>query len=169
MSGGAVDGQFAADPDSNDHEPQLVVQAVGQDPPEIVFDHGKEDRKCCHHSADPDQAVGSGEPSSQRINGQLRREGTQPDRTGDGRFRVRVLQPVVQKWKRSLDPKRHQDQCHRPRPDGALFKPVPQVVEDESRSSLITSEHRDAGQQQDSRPDLDDQVPQSCTKRTAGP
>ena len=45
MGDSTIEGQFGADPNSNDHEAQLVVKAVAQYFAQIILDHCKENRE----------------------------------------------------------------------------------------------------------------------------
>ena len=66
-----IERQFAANPDSHNHESQLVVQAERQYPAQIIFDHRKEYRQRRHCRANPDQIFGAGETARQRIDRQF--------------------------------------------------------------------------------------------------
>jgi hypothetical protein len=57
MRHGPVDRQLGADADAADHEAHLVDQAVGQDAPQVVFDHGKENRESGHGGPDINQGL----------------------------------------------------------------------------------------------------------------
>ena len=109
----AVEGELGADADADDHEAELVVEAVGQHAPQVVLDHGIEDRKRGHRGADRHQNFGAGESARQRVDGDLGGERRQQHRAGDGRFRIGVLQPVVQQRERALDAEGEEDQRRR--------------------------------------------------------
>ncbi len=70
----AVQGQFRANPDTDNHEAELIVQRIGQNTPEIVLNHGIKDRERGHSSADVNQYFRSGIAARQRINCELCRE-----------------------------------------------------------------------------------------------
>ena len=76
VSSGSVKSQFGADADPNDHEAQLVVQAISQHASQVIFDHRKDNRKQRHRTADPDQFFGAMKTTRQRVHGQLSRECT---------------------------------------------------------------------------------------------
>ncbi len=60
---GSVDGQGRSDTDAAHHEPDLVDEAVGQDPPDVVLQYRVKDREGRHEGAEPDQQLGARERS----------------------------------------------------------------------------------------------------------
>jgi hypothetical protein len=149
VSDGAVEGQLRADADADHHEAELVVEAVGEHPPQVVFDHRIEDRKRGHCGADRHQNFGAGVSPRQRIDGHLRGEGRQQHRAGHGRFRVGVGQPGVQQREGALDAERQQDQP-------AAGRREPDRIERERSGVPVVQQ--DSRQQQHARADLDDDV-----------
>ena len=95
MGRGAVDGQLGTDTDTDNHEADLVDQAVRQHPPEIIFNHRIEDRKGGHHRPDPDQGLGAGEGTGQGIDRCLGGKGGKKDRPADSRLGIGVREPGV--------------------------------------------------------------------------
>jgi IS5 family transposase len=92
---GAVQRHLGADADPHDHEAELVVQAVGEHTPEIILDHGVEDRKRRHQRTDRHQDLGAGEAARERVDRELRGERREEDRAGLRRLGIRILQPIV--------------------------------------------------------------------------
>ena len=86
MGARTVDGKGRSNPNPHHHEAQLIVQRVGQDLAEIIFDDGKEDGKCGHHTTNRNQKLESGIASRKRIDGQFSGERTQEDRTRESGF-----------------------------------------------------------------------------------
>ena len=76
MSSRAVQGQLSTDADADDHEAELVVEAIGQHLAQVIFDHREDDRKQRHRAADQNQFFSASESSSQSIDRQLRRKRT---------------------------------------------------------------------------------------------
>ncbi len=67
MGSGAVKRHFGADADADDHEPKLVVQAVGENAAQIVFDFREEDREQSHDGTDVDQDLGACETTREGV------------------------------------------------------------------------------------------------------
>ena len=113
----AVDRQFGTDADGHDHEAELVVQAVGKNPPHVVFDHREKHRERRHQATDDDQQVGSRKAPRQRVDGKLRGEGREHHRADDGGLRIGVLKPAVQQRERRLETESDQDKPGRHGPE----------------------------------------------------
>ena len=88
MGGRSVDRQFRSDANSDDHKPQLIVEAVRQHSAKIVFNYSKYDREQCHRAADPNQLFGSSKTAAQRIDRKLRRKRTKKNGARWCSFRV---------------------------------------------------------------------------------
>ena len=76
VSSGSVKSQLCTDADPNDHEAQLVIQAISQYPPQVIFNHRKDNREQRHRTTDPDQFFGAMKTTCQCVHGQLSRERT---------------------------------------------------------------------------------------------
>ena len=139
MRHGAVDRQFGSNSDPDDHEAELVVQAVGQNPPQVVLDHGVEDRERGHHRADPDQHLGAGVAARKRIHRELGGEGREPDRPGDRGLGIGVLQPVVQQRECTLYSEGEENQPAARRADAKQIEP--------DRAARLEMHHRASEQQ----------------------
>ena len=61
----AVQRHFGADPDAHNHEPKLVVKAIGQNPAQIIFNFCEKNWKQRHHSADVNEYLGAGKTARQ--------------------------------------------------------------------------------------------------------
>ena len=145
----AVDGQFGADADAADHEAQLVVEAVGENPPEVVHDHRVEDRKGRHGGADVNQDLGPRVAPGKRIDGELGGEGAEPDGAAHRGLGIGVLQPVVQEREGAFDADGEEDQG---RPQAAEAHGA------ELDRARVRDVEQGAGQQQDTRAHLDDEI-----------
>ena len=60
MGSRAVDGQLGTNSNAYDHEAKLIVEWIGENPTQIIFDHRKEYREQRHCSADRDKNIGAG-------------------------------------------------------------------------------------------------------------
>ena len=105
VRGGAVQRHFGSNTNAHHHKAQLVVQTIGQNAAQIVFNFGKENWKQRHHGADINQYFSAGKAAGQSINSQFGGKGREDDRAGDSGSRVAVLQPIVQKRKSAFHPK----------------------------------------------------------------
>ena len=63
-----IDGKLRSNSDTANHETDLVDEAVGKNPAQIVFNYSVKDRESCHGSADPDKRFGAGKGPGQGIN-----------------------------------------------------------------------------------------------------
>ena len=82
-----------ADADAAHHETHLVDQAVGKDPPQVIFNDRIEDGKSGHDRPDPDEGLGSGKGPCQGIDRDLGGKGAQEDGSGDGCLRIGIGEP----------------------------------------------------------------------------
>ena len=145
------------DADAYDHEPELVVETVGKDTSKIVLNDCIENRENGHHRTNRDEDLGAGEAARQRVDGHLGGEGRQHDRPGDGRFWIRVLQPIVQQRESALDSKSKKDACRGRSAQAELTK------RDQTCLSIV---QKNANEKQHSGADLYDDVPHACAIRT---
>src|SRR5690606_16016711 len=106
----AVNGQGCAYAYAHHHKAELVDEAVGENPAQVVFDHREENRKAGHGGADVNQQLRSGITPRQGVNRHLGGKGAEKYRAGGGGFRVGVRQPVMQKRKPALDAKSDKNQ-----------------------------------------------------------
>jgi hypothetical protein len=144
-----VDGQLGADADAADHEAELVVEAVGENSPEVVDDHRVEDRKGRHGRTDVDQHLGPRIAPGERIDGELGGEGAEPDGAAHRGLGIGVLQPVVQEGKSAFDADGDEDQVRSQaaEAEGAEFD-----------RAGVGDVKQGAGQQQDARAHLNDEI-----------
>ena len=91
MGDSTIEGQFGADPNSNDHEAQLVVKAVAQYFAQIIFDYCKENREKGHHDANADERLCTRESPGQRVDCEFGCKRTQKYCAGYRGLRVSVL------------------------------------------------------------------------------
>ena len=106
----AVQRHFGPDPNANNHEPQLVIEAIGQHPAQIIFNFCKENRKQRHYSTDVDQDLGPRKTACQRIYRQFGGKGRKDDRARDRGRGITVLKPVVQQRKGTFHPERDKNE-----------------------------------------------------------
>ncbi len=92
------------------HKAELVVQAVGQNTSEIVFNNRIEDGEDSHVGSDLDQHPNTRKSTCEGIDGQFGCEGAQKNRPSDGRIWISVLNTVVKEGKGTLDSKCYKDQ-----------------------------------------------------------
>ena len=149
MSDCSIEGEFRADADPDNHETELVVEAVSQHPPQIVFDDRIEDGKRSHRRADRHKNFRAGESTRQRIDGDLGGEGREQHRAGHGRFGIGVLQPIVQQWKRALDAESDENQNRAGRSE------LDRVESERARVSVM---EQYTGKQQNAGTDLDNKI-----------
>ena len=107
---GPVDGQGGPHPDPADHEADLVDHRVTQGAPQVVFDHGVEDREARHDGAGVDEHLLPRVPPCQGVHGHLGGECAQEDGAGGGALGVGVDQPAVGEREGGLDPEGQEDQ-----------------------------------------------------------
>ena len=93
-----VDGQFRADAHANHHEANLVDFAVAEDTTQVVLNDGVENRKARHDRTDINQQFRPGKAAGQRIHRHFGGKGAEENGPGGSGFRIRIRQPVVQKW-----------------------------------------------------------------------
>ena len=98
----AIERQFGADTDADNHETQLVDHTVGQYPAQIVFDDRVEDRESCHQRSDHDQFFGPGETTRKRVDSELGGKCRENDGAGFGGLGIRIRNPAMKKWKRGF-------------------------------------------------------------------
>ena len=168
----AVDGQLRADAQGAHHEADLVVQAVGKHPPEVVLDHREEDREHGHDRADPDQPLKAREIPRQRIDGELGGERREHDGPRLRRFRIGVLQPVVHHRERRLDPEPGQDQHRTGRVDVHHPDREPRHRRRDVRKLRLArrrDEHADPRQHQHPRGYLEDEIAHRRPHALLGP
>jgi hypothetical protein len=70
-SNGAVQRQGGADTNTRNHETDLVDQAIGQHPTQVILDNRVENREAGHGDADIDQDLFTRKAACQAIDGNL--------------------------------------------------------------------------------------------------
>ena len=102
--------ELGADADADDHEAELVIQAVSQHAPQVILQHGIKDREYGHCRADPNKHFGTGKATRESIDGEFCGEYGEHHGTCDRGFGISVLQPVMQQWESTFDTKSQEDQ-----------------------------------------------------------
>ncbi len=99
----AINCQGRSYADTAHHEAHLVDQAVGQHPADIVLQYRIENRNRRHHGPQPDQKFSSRKHPGHQVDCTFGGKGTQEDGAGNGRLRVGVTQPGVQRRDGGVD------------------------------------------------------------------
>ena len=101
---------MAADTNTNHHEADLVYQAEGEHPAEVILDYREEDREHGHGGADIDQHLGAGIASRQPIDRNFGGKGAQENHTGGRCLWVGVGEPAMHQGKSAFDAKGGEDE-----------------------------------------------------------
>ena len=110
MRGGAVQRHLRADADADQHEADLVHDAVGEDAPHVVFEQRVHDAVEDHEQPDEHQQLGAGKAAQQHVHRRLRRERRQEDRAAPRRLRIGVGQPGGERRRAGVDEEAREDQ-----------------------------------------------------------
>ena len=108
MRDGTVYCHARPNPDSRNHEADLVDHRVTEYTTEVILQDGIEDREECHRRTDVDQYIGTNETPCQRVDGYLRCECTQKNRSGGRALRISFCDPIMEQRKTGFDTKGEQ-------------------------------------------------------------
>ncbi len=157
-----VHGQVRSDADPGHHVSDLADDVIGQHPADVVFDDGVADAEDGHGRSHDGQDLKSGKSARQDVYRRFRRKGAEEYGAFDGRLRIGVGKPGVERQYGGIQGKPAEDQVF-----GEPRVGRSDAVEGKTPRLVVVEHH--PGKKEESAEDMNEEVAESRVDRLFRP